>query len=325
MRSVTTGLLCLAFLVGCDDTDESAVDGGTGGADASAGSVDVPTTLKTPPTGNNLNRPGRNTAFVCPRDPLPFVPPMLRADTPWVHDGTIVISEIPIVEGSVDWDAEFAMTTTDTERHLVGNGVPNHPTGNFPVAEGTEAYTYYSALPADGYDNAAQIPIAPYELDLTLPRNPEVNADPTCIDSVFTGVVSQTGAAWHLDVAFDRENHLLDPVAGLPMDRCWGHPYAEQYHYHGFSWKCFPNQGTAGEHSPLFGYAIDGFGVFGPRGEGGRAVTNADLDECHGHTHAIDWDGETKVMYHYHVNNEYPYSIGCFRGTPIELPHHLQH
>jgi hypothetical protein len=109
------------------------------------------------------------------------------------------------------------------------------------------------------------------------------------------------------------------------MDACWGHPYMEQYHYHGYSWKCFPDQGEPGVHSPLFGYAIDGFGVFGPLGEDGLMVTNDDLDECHGHTHDIEWDGETKEMYHYHVNNEYPYSIGCFRGTPIELPHHLNH
>jgi hypothetical protein len=126
-------------------------------------------------------------------------------------------------------------------------------------------------------------------------------------------------------MAIDGESNLLDPVAGLPMDQCWGHPYAEQYHYHGYSWKCFPNQGEAGSHSPLFGYAIDGFGVYGPRGEGGILLTNADLDECHGHIHEIEWDGEKKEMYHYHVNNEYPYSIGCYRGTPVALPESLQH
>lgn len=54
-------------------------------------------------------------------------------------------------------------------------------------------------------------------------------------------------------------------------------------------------------------------------------VTNADLDEWHGHTHEIDWDGERKVMYHDHQNTEYPCSIDRCRGTPIELPHHLQH
>ena len=29
-------------------------------------------------------------------------------------------------------------------------------------------------------------------------------------------------------------------------------------------------------------------------------------------------------MYHYHLNNQYPYSIGCYRGTPIDLPSNLE-
>ena len=38
----------------------------------------------------------------------------------------------------------------------------------------------------------------------------------------------------------------------------------------------------------------------------------------------VIYDGEMKEMYHYHVNNQYPYSIGCYRGTPIALPKQLQ-
>jgi hypothetical protein len=32
------------------------------------------------------------------------------------------------------------------------------------------------------------------------------------------------------------------------------------------------------------------------------------------------WDGKKVVMYHYHLNGEYPYSIGCFRGNPVTVP-----
>ncbi len=42
------------------------------------------------------------------------------------------------------------------------------------------------------------------------------------------------------------------------------------------------------------------------------------LDECNGH---VGPDGD----YHYHTTNEFPYTLGCYRGTPIELPEHLQH
>ena len=132
------------------------------------------------------------------------------------------------------------------------------------------------------------------------------------------GVVTQTGAAWHAEIAPDSSLKLHDPISALPLDECWGHPYNTQYHYHAYSWKCFPDQGDPSEHSPLFGYAIDGFGVYGPRGENGVLVTNDDLDECHGHTHVIEWDGVQVSMYHYHVNNEYPY---CHRLLPRDADH----
>jgi hypothetical protein len=64
------------------------------------------------------------------------------------------------------------------------------------------------------------------------------------------------------------------------------------------------------------GYAFDGFGIYGFYGEDGREITNADLDECHGHSHLIEWDGQTGEMYHYHATREFPYVVGCFRGTP---------
>ena len=46
------------------------------------------------------------------------------------------------------------------------------------------------------------------------------------------------------------------------------------------------------------------------------AVSNADLDECHGHTHAVTWRGKKTRSYHYHATAEYPYTLGCYRGTP---------
>ena len=67
---------------------------------------------------------------------------------------------------------------------------------------------------------------------------------------------------------------------------------------------------------------MDGFGIFGPRGVDGATVTNNDLDECHGHSHPIMWDGKEVDMFHDHVTSEYPYAIGCFRGTPVSSMAH---
>ena len=45
------------------------------------------------------------------------------------------------------------------------------------------------------------------------------------------------------------------------------------YHYHDVT-TCIADPGTG--HSTLLGYARDGFGIYGNRGETGAALTNAD-------------------------------------------------
>ena len=277
----------------------------------------APTELRTVATGTSTATAAKGTIFTC--TPLT----MTAASTPWASNGIIDVSKIPTVPGSVTMEPKFEITTTETQRILVGNGVPNHPIGTFPIAPGTEAYKYYSALPAGGYANAAEIPVGPYDLQLTIPKNPTVNATPTCFDGLITGVSHLTGASWHAELAPDSSFNFYDPNAALPTDLCFGHPYNTQYHYHGYSYKCMPDQGNAGEQSPMFGYAADGFGIFGPLDANGEWITNDQLDECHGRTSMIPWDGKMVEMYHYVINNEYPYSVGCLRGTPGIMSHDM--
>jgi hypothetical protein len=66
----------------------------------------------------------------------------------------------------------------------------------------------------------------------------------------------------------------------------------------------------------LIGYALDGFGIFSIH-ENGEDVTSESLDACHGHAHFVVQGGEVVSMYHYHVTADSPYTLGCFRGTPV--------
>jgi hypothetical protein len=123
--------------------------------------------------------------------------------------------------------------------------------------------------------------------------------------------VAVTGAAIYN--ALDARGQ--DAPAHEIQDSCDGHPERSgQYHYHNLS-ECLPDKRSQpGGHSDVLGYALDGFAFFGRYGEGGRVVTNADLDTCHGHSHVVEWDGEKRDIYHYHFTAEYPYTVGCFRG-----------
>ena len=293
-------------------------------ADSGWGSDGTPTFLKTAPTGTSVRTAARNTLYACVDVKVPHTPitiaigqtvarKLTLATTPWVQDGKVDVSKIDTVPGSVSMESVFEVTETETTRRLKGNGIPNHPIGEFPIPRTSPAYKYYEALPAEGYANAAEIPVKPYDLDVTLPLNPKLSDTPTCIKELMTGV-SLTGAAWHLEIAPDSKLNVYDPNAALPSDRCFGHPYATEYHYHGYSWKCM-EQGKPGEQSPLLGYALDGFGIYGPLGADGKPITNAQLDECHGMTSEVMFNGKKQNIYHYVLNNEYPYSVGCFRGT----------
>jgi len=283
--------------------------------------------MVTAPNGTSLEFPAKNTLFICDvtgsnadGTVMEYPKVLTLANQTWVEGNRLIMSRIPVVNGSETMNAEFEMTVNMTSRRMKGNGIPNHQMGTYPIPNNTLAYQVYGSLPAQGYDNAAEIPTLPYNLDITVPRYPTVSDDgPFCLTPVLIGVATQTGATWHIEYAPDQEYQAVDPNAALFTDRCWGHPYQTEYHYHGYSWKCFPDQGIEGTHSPLFGYALDGFGIYGPYSLNGVLVSNDDLDQCHGHTHEIVWEGETVAMYHYHVNNEYPYSIGCYKGQPVMI------
>lgn len=333
-RSVAIALAAgLTAAIGLSSTPASAAPYWDGTRAPSAwDGKGAPTFLKTAPTGTKLGAAARNTIWPCPYViPIPgtddtgtigetIATEITQAQTPWVQDNRITISQVPVVPGAVQMKSEFEITKSKTTRTLTGNGIPNHPIGIFPIPQTSDAYQYYAALPAEGYANAAEIPVKPYDLHVDLPLNPEMSDKPNCIPSLMTGI-ALTGGAWHIEAAPDLEFNIYDPNAALPTDRCWGHPYATEYHYHGYSWKCM-KQGKPGKQSPLLGYAMDGFGIYGPMGANGKAITNAQLDECHGRVGWVTFNGKRQKMYHYVLNNEYPYSIGCFRGTP-HIPHDM--
>lgn len=217
----------------------------------------------------------------------------------WMNsDGTWDATKKAVVDGSVTWPHSFTITVQGDHRVFTGNDLPDHPTGTFPVSPTDDAYV------VDRNPNSIQ----EQSITLTLPANPVAAAQAGCVGGevgiMLSGVV--------IFSAFDAEGR--DAPAHEVQDECDGHPQASGfYHYHSLS-DCLVDT-TAG-HSALMGYAFDGFGMYGYYGENGSEVTNSDLDDCHGHTHIIEWDGQQVEMYHYHATHEFPYVVGCFKGTP---------
>jgi hypothetical protein len=311
--------------------------GGSSSSSTGSGSNTVTTLLTTANGASNILC-GKNLQCIA----LEFkilgdVPNVMSvAATPWTDTktGIIDVSKIVYVEGANNatfYDpagSVFSMTVDPTAsipgyptpgvRKFSGNGLPTTPMGNFPVLPSQAAYPYYAALPGGSnpatgqvYSSAAAIGISTYPLDSSIPLNPVVTGVYQ-INSLISGIML-TGAPLHVEKANDSSGNFYSPINALPNDQCFGHPYNQQYHYHAWSWKCF-DQGGSGQ-SPVYGFALDGFPITGPRGADGRNLTNAELDECHGTTSVITMpDGTLKETYHYVLNREYPHSIGCFRG-----------
>ncbi len=116
--------------------------------------------------------------------------------------------------------------------------------------------------------------------------------------------------------ALDDAGH--DAVAHETQDSCNGHPDGrERYHYHDVP-ACIGDRATGS--ATLVGYALDGYGIYVERDAKGKLPTDADLDACHGRTSSVPWNGKITTIYHYDATLEYPYTVGCYHGTPAPTP-----
>jgi hypothetical protein len=222
------------------------------------------------------------------------------AQGPWFNgDGTWDATKKSIVDGAVGWPtATFSEDVSGETRLLTGNGLPvGETTGTFPVASSDDVYAY------DRNPNS----IRTQSLSYSLPAEP-AKGSPRCIG----GQVGVAKNGVPIFNGLDAGNR--DAVAWEAQDACGGHPQAAgQYHYHSIP-DCLNEGESRKAHSKLVGWALDGFPIYGERGEDGEELANDDLDVCHGHTHRVKLDGEKVRTYHYHGTAEYPYTVGCFRG-----------
>jgi YHYH protein len=223
-----------------------------------------------------------------------------RVDGPWIDksSGTFDFTAKTVVRGSVTWPHRFTIALHDDVRVFTSNDLPAHPTGQFPIAPDDPAYRY------DTNPNR----IGTKDFQFTLPALPQLAPQAQCAPGAVGILLSGVMVFNALDLPG------RDAVAHETQDLCQGHPQrGGVYHYHSLS-SCIDDKPGPDGNSKLVGYALDGFGIFGGF-ENGRRLATADLDACHGRTSEIEWDGRKRVMYHYVATADFPYTVGCLRGT----------
>jgi len=305
-----TLLVALSALAGCGG---GAGDGesttGTADATAAAETSEASSFKATPvnihklPLGDGKfedSGPKMGSAYSCITD---FNGGGAFEQGPWIdaEAGTWDLSKKIYVEGRVHWDSEFTQHVSGSERDLEGNGLPPQTTGTFPVEESDPAYEY------DRNPNT----ISSYELKASLPANPKRADDPACLG----GTIGVMKNGIPLYSPFDAGGR--DAVATEIQDHCDAHPEKTgQYHYHGLSTCLYKDSDES--RSVLLGWALDGFGIYVERDSAGTMLSSADLDACHGRTSTVEWNGEKRRMYHYVMTLDFPYTVACYRGTPID-------
>lgn len=268
----------------------------------SSSSID-PTNL---PLGDSKHTNAPKKGFIYPCEPKHYFSIPLGSHTkgPWIGGPNWDITRKPVVQGDVAWpQAAFTVSTDGDRRILSGNGLPvGTQTGNFPIRRDDPAYAF------DRNPN----PIKERRINVSIPLNPTIAATPSCLQPQIGFTLD--GVALHFALSSMKAH---DEIAYEMQDNCGGMADpAGIYHRHALS-PCVPG---INEKNALVGYALDGFGIFSPYDASGKELTTNDLDECHGTTSPILWDGKEVTMYHYVFTRDYPYSIGCFRGTPTYVP-----
>lgn len=209
------------------------------------------------------------------------------------------------VNGAIRWPTgSYSVRIIGDRRVIRFNDLPiDHSTGIFPIQSGTRAYRY------DQNPNH----IAEQRFDWSLPLHPTASSQPGCTPGGPIGVLDDGVVLFN---ALDGEGR--DAGAHEVLDLCAGHPSpGDIYHHHDVP-PCILDK-VANGTTKLVGYALDGFGIYVVKNASGQLPTNASLDACHGTISKVIWNGRLTRIFHYVATLEYPYTVGCYHGTPISV------
>jgi len=225
------------------------------------------------------------------------------------------------VHKSLLWHHGHISAAYCTDRDLVvfSDAVPNHAVRleEMPKPPGSGPETGdFSVRIWNSQSYAYRIPLRPKYLPDTIVNYTGAGALAMTLNGVSMYPIMSPGVA-----AIDpdrkwQEGHDRDKNMKLDgqLDRCNEHAgRGFDIHYHGNP-SCMYNDSHSG-HSPIIGWAADGFPLYGKFNS--SHMEPDDLDRCNGHFEDSDGDGHAE--YHYHVSPRYPYTIACWHGDTSNM------
>lgn len=237
---------------------------------------------------------------------------------------------------------EVSITVDGDARIISANGMPEHEIGAFPNS---------------GNPNE----VSAQETKFTLDATPEKASEPTWLGQEYFGVAvngvpfeAQTAEFWQGDRSLGWRYDALGGAVPLGIDANYAHVQPTgAYHYHALPVGLLQDLNWASDaHSPLVGWAADGFPIYALIGDSGNGpemqtssyqlksgerpggdlptgtydgTFNQDyeyveglgtLDECNGTmTYSEDFPEGT---YAYFISEDFPFISRCWTGAPSE-------
>ncbi|MEO1641088.1 MAG: YHYH protein [Pseudomonadota bacterium] len=258
------------------------------------------------------------------------------------HTATVA-QPLSIVPATRSAGVSYAsVTTSATTRTVTANGIPDHLVGQFPNRGNPNRITEQSV--------SLELPLIPAQAGRT------TSAQGWVFGVSLNGVVFDpfAGEFWQGDRRSGWNYDALGGAVSLGLDENYGHVQpGGTYHYHGMSFgllELLRYDETA--HSPLVGYAADGYPIYALTGivdgqltemtssyrlksgtrpggaQPGGAYDGAfvqdyeyvaglgNLDACNGaFTQSAEYPGGT---YAYFITEDWPVVPRCFTGTPSQ-------
>jgi hypothetical protein len=220
----------------------------------------------------------------------------------WLRKGQLNQDGAPVSE-DVHLEDNLTIQVVGEDLVLTSRGIPNHPTATFPDVERF----------LDGNPNPVQEKRSTFRLPLKPRQNPTAIAMKDGANTQHALPSGPIGVANNGIVFFNPFDHILDADAIWRLDRCCGHPSPRaQYHYHKYPVCLKTPWADEGEaHSPVIGFAFDGFPVCGPYEAKGVLAKNSKSNPLN----AFNLHEDPARGPHYHVTpGQFPHIIGGFWG-----------
>jgi hypothetical protein len=227
--------------------------------------------------------------------------PFAENMTAWLRKGYKDVAGEVIQKDRLIADNVVVRFEDDRTMIVRSRNLPNHATAQFPDLTGTNGF---NPSYIQEHDDTYYLPLNPV-------RNPRAVAlDATNSNRALP--MGPIGIAINGVVFFNPFDAGMRDASDI-MDRCCGHPNPDnQYHYHKYP-VCvkspFVDEGE--EHSPLIGWAFDGFPIYGPYERKGVMAK----DDTDNPLNAFNIHYDEVRGWHYHVTpGKFPYIIGGYWG-----------